>query len=241
VAARGIDIGGLSHVFNFDVPIHAEDFVHRIGRTGRAGKEGKTFMLATPEDRLAVEAIEKLTGGRVELITIDGLDAVEWSEGRGKRGRGRGKPEAKAEKPKPSPKATPAPAPVPQLAAEPAPESRIAADIRAEISAEKPEPAAEKPVHKRARPERKSGSRPPRAEPVPIPVDAPQPEIAFVPRAPDRAPERAPASRRGSGAVGAGLRRRNARLHVGGGLAEAYVGRNGARIAGRSRNGGVSP
>ena len=48
VAARGIDIGGLSHVFNFDVPIHAEDYVHRIGRTGRAGLSGHAYSLATP-------------------------------------------------------------------------------------------------------------------------------------------------------------------------------------------------
>ncbi len=45
VAARGIDIAGLSHVFNFDTPIHAEDYVHRIGRTGRAGREGRAFHL----------------------------------------------------------------------------------------------------------------------------------------------------------------------------------------------------
>ncbi len=88
VAARGLDIGGLSHVFNFDVPIHAEDYVHRIGRTGRAGREGRTFMLATSEDRQTVEAIEKLTGAVIERITIEGLDEVAWSEGR--RGRGRG-------------------------------------------------------------------------------------------------------------------------------------------------------
>ena len=51
VAARGLDIGGLSHVFNFDVPHHPEDYVHRIGRTGRAGREGRAFTLATPEDQ----------------------------------------------------------------------------------------------------------------------------------------------------------------------------------------------
>ena len=62
VAARGLDIGGLSHVFNFDVPHHAEDYVHRIGRTGRAGLEGHAFTIASPEDRFAVEAIEKLIG-----------------------------------------------------------------------------------------------------------------------------------------------------------------------------------
>ena len=50
VAARGLDIQGLSHVFNFDVPHHAEDYVHRIGRTGRAGRQGRAFTLAAPED-----------------------------------------------------------------------------------------------------------------------------------------------------------------------------------------------
>jgi superfamily II DNA/RNA helicase len=80
VAARGIDIGGLSHVFNFDVPHNAEDYVHRIGRTGRAGREGKAITLATPEDRLAVEAVESLTGHPIPRIEIEGLDPVDWAE-----------------------------------------------------------------------------------------------------------------------------------------------------------------
>jgi superfamily II DNA/RNA helicase len=110
VAARGIDIGGLSHVFNFDVPIHAEDYVHRIGRTGRAGKEGHAYSLASPDDRLAVEAIEKLVGAPIPRIVIPGLDVVEWTEGKPKRGRGRAaKPEAKAAPEKRAPRA-PAPA-----------------------------------------------------------------------------------------------------------------------------------
>ncbi|HEX3348696.1 MAG TPA: DEAD/DEAH box helicase [Acetobacteraceae bacterium] len=90
VAARGLDIGGLSHVFNFDVPIHAEDYVHRLGRTGRAGREGRAFTIAQPEERLAVEAIEKLTGVPIPRITIRGLDEVSWSEDSGRRGRRRG-------------------------------------------------------------------------------------------------------------------------------------------------------
>jgi superfamily II DNA/RNA helicase len=90
VAARGIDIGGLSHVFNFDVPHHAEDYVHRIGRTGRAGKDGKAFTIAAPEDRQAVEAIEKLVAAQIPRITVEGLDEVAWAEDDGKRGRGRG-------------------------------------------------------------------------------------------------------------------------------------------------------
>ncbi len=92
VAARGIDIGGLSHVFNFDVPYHAEDYVHRIGRTGRAGKEGHAYTLATPDDRLAVEAIEKLIGAAIPRIAIPGLDVVEWAEGKPRSGRERPAP-----------------------------------------------------------------------------------------------------------------------------------------------------
>ncbi len=102
VAARGIDIGGLSHVFNFDVPIHAEDYVHRTGRTGRAGREGRAFLLATPEERLAVEAIEKLIARPIPRMQIPGLDPVEWAEGDGKRRRRSakitGKPEKKSER-----------------------------------------------------------------------------------------------------------------------------------------------
>ncbi len=90
VAARGLDIGGLSHVFNFDVPHHAEDYVHRSGRTGRAGREGHAYTLASPEDRLAVEAIEKLTGGAIPRIVVPGLDVVQWAEGTSRARRGRG-------------------------------------------------------------------------------------------------------------------------------------------------------
>ncbi len=103
VAARGLDIGGLSHVFNFDVPTHAEDYVHRIGRTGRAGREGRAFTLASPDDRLMVEAIQKLTGHAIPQIHIDGLDTVEWAEGDGRRrGRGRAAPAGKTAGRKPA-------------------------------------------------------------------------------------------------------------------------------------------
>ncbi|MBK5926421.1 DEAD/DEAH box helicase, partial [Rhodobaculum claviforme] len=60
VAARGLDIPDVSHVFNFDVPSHAEDYVHRIGRTGRAGRDGRAFTLATPADDKYLSAIEGL-------------------------------------------------------------------------------------------------------------------------------------------------------------------------------------
>jgi superfamily II DNA/RNA helicase len=66
VAARGLDIPDVSHVFNFDVPTHSEDYVHRIGRTGRAGRSGVAITLVTPEDKKYVEQIENLIGKQVE-------------------------------------------------------------------------------------------------------------------------------------------------------------------------------
>ena len=87
VAARGLDIEGLSHVFNFDVPIHAEDYVHRIGRTGRAGREGHAFTLASENDGRFVEAIEKLIGKPIPRIDILGIPTVGFEEKDGRRGR----------------------------------------------------------------------------------------------------------------------------------------------------------
>ncbi|MBT0956328.1 DEAD/DEAH box helicase [Alphaproteobacteria bacterium KMM 3653] len=68
VAARGLDIPDVSHVFNFDVPSHAEDYVHRIGRTGRAGKSGKTFMICEPRDEKNFDDIERLVETSIPRI-----------------------------------------------------------------------------------------------------------------------------------------------------------------------------
>ena len=100
VAARGIDIGGLSHVFNFDVPFRDEDYVHRIGRTGRAGREGHAYTIATADDAKNVAAIEKLTGKPIPRMVVEGLDTVsdeEIEEARNApKGRGRGRSAAPA-------------------------------------------------------------------------------------------------------------------------------------------------
>ena len=72
VAARGLDIAGLSHVFNFDVPMSAEDYVHRIGRTGRAGKSGRAFTIAAGKDDIKyIGSIEALIGKPILPITLD--------------------------------------------------------------------------------------------------------------------------------------------------------------------------
>ena len=74
VAARGLDIKGVSHVFNFDTPWHPDDYVHRIGRTGRAGATGRAFTFVAPEDAEAIANVEKLTGGPIPLFRIEGAD-----------------------------------------------------------------------------------------------------------------------------------------------------------------------
>jgi superfamily II DNA/RNA helicase len=105
VAARGLDIPDVSHIFNYDVPIHPEDYIHRIGRTGRAGREGFAAMLVTPKDHKALKAIEKML--RQEIPWIDGAhsqaeigeaaEARPNGNGRQRRGgrvrRGKGSPD----------------------------------------------------------------------------------------------------------------------------------------------------
>jgi len=104
VAARGLDIPAVSHVFNYDVPFHADDYVHRIGRTGRAGRTGEAFMIVTPDDARNYDKVLKLTKKEPETVILD----VDWSaietgadrgrrpsrDGRSDRSRGRGPREA---------------------------------------------------------------------------------------------------------------------------------------------------
>ncbi|MCK8465445.1 DEAD/DEAH box helicase [Aliiroseovarius sp. S1339] len=68
VAARGLDIPNVSHVFNFDVPGHAEDYVHRIGRTGRAGRDGKAIMICEPRDEKNLDAVERLIETKIPRV-----------------------------------------------------------------------------------------------------------------------------------------------------------------------------
>jgi superfamily II DNA/RNA helicase len=74
VAARGLDVRDLSHVINFDLPRSAEDYVHRIGRTGRAGAAGIALSFVGPADRAAVHAIERFTRQRAAFHVVPGLE-----------------------------------------------------------------------------------------------------------------------------------------------------------------------
>jgi superfamily II DNA/RNA helicase len=91
VAARGLDIPAVGHVFNYDVPHHADDYVHRIGRTGRAGRTGEAYMIVTPADAKNIDKVLKLIGKTPEEVVLDGVDfASIKDERRASSGRDRG-------------------------------------------------------------------------------------------------------------------------------------------------------
>ncbi len=119
VAARGLDIPAVSHVFNFDVPVHAEDYVHRIGRTGRAGRLGVAYTLVAPADGKHLDAILKLTQKPIDYLDTGKAPAAAEDDGeerparpaRSRRGGPRTRPESEAktaDKPK-STRTKPAP------------------------------------------------------------------------------------------------------------------------------------
>ncbi len=99
IASRGIDIAGVTHVINYDVPEHPEDYVHRIGRTGRAQMVGDAFTLVTREEERHVHAIEYFIGRKIERLTLEGFPyahppamvntpTIRWDgRGRGRRSR----------------------------------------------------------------------------------------------------------------------------------------------------------
>jgi ATP-dependent RNA helicase RhlE len=110
IAARGIDIIELPHVVNYDLPHVAEDYIHRIGRTGRAGSSGEAFSLIGAEDRPLLGPIERLINKKIEVRQVEGFDAVRRStepadeersrpqRGRGE-GRGRGQGQGRSQQP----------------------------------------------------------------------------------------------------------------------------------------------
>ena len=81
VAARGIDVQTITHVFNYDLPKIAEDYVHRIGRTGRAGANGIAISFAAPDDRLQLRQIERFTGSQIEAHVVPGLEPKAKARG----------------------------------------------------------------------------------------------------------------------------------------------------------------
>jgi len=106
VAARGLDIKEMSHVFNFDVPTHAEDYVHRIGRTGRAGNQGTAYTLATRDDAKYLDAIKRTIGKPIPEVKGEGAASKDEptpdkGEEKPQRGRGRGRDRSEERKERP--------------------------------------------------------------------------------------------------------------------------------------------
>ena len=77
IAARGLDVDAVSHVINYDVPAAPEDYVHRVGRTGRAGNQGKAITIVAPVDELSMRAIERLTGQAVRRVVPEGFGGAQ--------------------------------------------------------------------------------------------------------------------------------------------------------------------
>jgi superfamily II DNA/RNA helicase len=175
VAARGLDIPDVSHVFNYDVPHHADDYVHRIGRTGRAGKTGETFMIVTPADSKNYEKVHKLIGKTPDEIVLD----LEWGSLKSEpRSAARGGRTSKSAAPPRSRRPEPAP-PTPAEASPEAAEEAAPARPR-RVRRTRSEPVAAAPME--------TGTEAPPRE-----AEAPAPRPAAEPRAPYGSASRTPA------------------------------------------------
>jgi len=176
VAARGLDIPDVSHVFNYDVPHHADDYVHRIGRTGRAGRSGQTFMIITPADSKGLDKVLKLIGKAPNELTLEGVDfsAIKSEPregGRSGRGRreesgGRGGRERDRSRSRREPREDEAPRVEPvEAVAAPVAEERPARAERVERpERERRERRAEQPRREESREPRREEARPPRRD-----------------------------------------------------------------------------
>jgi superfamily II DNA/RNA helicase len=172
VAARGLDVPSVSHVFNFDVPIHADDYVHRIGRTGRAGRSGNAYTLATKRDDKYVDAIEKITSSKLPRREMMDIEVREDTRPRrdgekrgGGRDRGRGRDGKQRDRRPPGGKfhdqvASMDPA---EAAPDAAPQAQAEA-VREERPARQDRPREDKPREDRPREERPRQEQKPRHE-----------------------------------------------------------------------------
>jgi len=193
VAARGLDIPDVSHVFNYDVSHHADDYVHRIGRTGRAGKKGQTFMIVTPGDDKSLDKVLKLIKMAPEELVLD-LDfgAIKTGAPRrdeGRSGRGRSEPRAEPRNEGRS-ESRGGRAPRAKVADTPAVEAPVAP-----VAAQSVTPASDtgtEDAPRRARSRRTPKSA---AAARPAPVEAPIAEAVVAPTAPERSRTRSRTAR----------------------------------------------
>ncbi|MCH8236909.1 MAG: DEAD/DEAH box helicase [Proteobacteria bacterium] len=176
VAARGLDIPDMSHVFNFDVPTHAEDYIHRIGRTGRAGREGRAYTIATPEDGKYLAAIQELTGKTIPRLDIEGQAEAKLEPAPDKprrhRNRGRNRDRGRT--------------------AKPTPESGRKPEIKPQAADQAPQPAPTAPT---TTPTTAPTTTPATGQPAPV-TEATQEAAPKIPEKPP-SPKESPAERKG--------------------------------------------
>ncbi len=159
VAARGLDIQGLPHVFNFDVPTHPEDYIHRIGRTGRAGLSGRAITLAAPEDGKYVTAIAKLIGTPIPPMDPPGAKSESLEDA--PKGRGRGGQNRRQGSSRGGQQSTTAERAKPDAEPRKTESSKPAPDAKASRPAQRPEssPSQKAEPQKSERPEPRKSSR----------------------------------------------------------------------------------
>ncbi len=180
VAARGLDIPAVSHVFNYDVPHHADDYVHRIGRTGRAGRSGVTYMLVTPADDKGFDKVVKLIGSTPdeEKLDLDYSNAVTVHRDGDKKRGGRGAPRDRGGEREPGERSARGGRGPRNRDAEAAPAAdAVVAPVAAEVDAAPVEAREDRPARTR---DRKPRERAPRAD---------RPERAERPQRAERAVE----------------------------------------------------
>jgi len=178
VAARGLDIPDVSHVFNYDMPHHADDYVHRIGRTGRAGKTGTSITIMAPGDEKNLAAILKLTRQDIPDLPLEGAAPAPAAT-----------PAAPAPTaPTPAPAKTPAPAPAPAAIADAAP---VAADASDEAAPQRT-PRGRRSTRKPREAKADTAPAAPAAVETPTPVTA-QPAAPVSPATPAAPVASAPA------------------------------------------------
>ena len=189
VAARGLDIPDVSHIFNYEPSRHADDYIHRIGRTGRAGKLGASFTLIAPADAKYLQAIEKLIGTQIEATEFDGVPTEKLGDEADRGGRGREREDRlnedrrRRKRPRSGDKRPPTSAVGEQPAAEQAPAPapvREPQPPRAERPAERPHD----PPQGRSRNEQRAHSSGQRRRPEPAQSEAPHGETGFGGNAP---------------------------------------------------------
>jgi superfamily II DNA/RNA helicase len=169
VAARGLDIPDVSHVFNYEPSRHAEDFVHRVGRTGRAGKSGEAYTLVAPVDGKSIAAIEKLIGKPLEKVAIEGVPDAALGDNHDTGGWGRERDERRQRRTRGGAKSREDRPPREDKAREELSDNQVASSAAEETPPQAREdrpPRQDRPRRSASRPQaaREEGPREPRAE-----------------------------------------------------------------------------